>query len=125
MEGGWVPAYPLYADEPVGVVCVCPTDTHGAFFMQNDLLALAAKYVWWNPPEVVVANQLDKLTANVMEMGTWEDANALLARIGPDRFLAILESPPPGGISSKSLAFWHHRFGLPGAPPRATKRSFQ
>jgi len=94
-------------------------------FMQNDLLSLAAKYVWWNPPEAVVTKQLDKLTANVMEMGTWEDANVLLAKIGQDRFLAILKSPPPGGISSKSLAFWHHRFGLPGAPPRATKRAFQ
>lgn len=90
-----------------------------------DLLSLAAKYVWWNPPEAVVANQLDKLTVNVMEMGTWEDANTLLAKTGADRFLAILESPPPGQISSKSLAFSHYRFGLPGAPPKASKRVFR
>lgn len=89
------------------------------------LLALAAKYVWWTPPETVVANQLDRLAVNVMEMGTWEDANELLAEIGQDRFLAVLKSPPPGAISSKSLAFWHYRLGLPDEPPKASKRMFQ
>jgi hypothetical protein len=90
-----------------------------------ELLVLAARYVWWTPPATVVANQLDKLTVSVMEMGTWEDANALLAEIGQDRFLAVLKSPPAGAISSKSLAFWHHRFGLSGEPPKASKRVFQ
>ncbi|MTJ80507.1 MAG: hypothetical protein F8N37_05750 [Telmatospirillum sp.] len=89
------------------------------------LLTLAARYVWWNPPEKVLSDQLDKLTVNVMEMGTWEDAGALLAEIGRDRFLAVLKAPPAGAISSKSLAFWHYRLGLPGDPPKASKRVFQ
>lgn len=90
-----------------------------------ELRELAAKYVWWNPPEKVVAEQLDKLTVNVMEMGTWEDANALLDEIGPERFLSVLRAPPAGIISSKSLAFWHYRLGLPGDPPTASRRAFQ
>lgn len=90
----------------------------------TDLLTLAARYVWWVPPQTVVANQLDRLTANVREMGTWEDANALLAELGPARFVSILKSPPPGVISTKSLRFWHYRLGLPGEPPKASKRAF-
>ena len=91
----------------------------------SEMLSLAAKYVWWIRPEQVVANQLDRLTVNVMEMGTWEDANRLLSEVGPDRFISVLRSPPPGTISTKSLAFWHYRLGLPGEPPKARKRTFQ
>lgn len=90
-----------------------------------ELLRLAAKYVWWNPPEEVVAHQLDRLTVSVMEIGTWEDANALLDEIGPDPFVKVLKSPPPGTISAKSLAFWHYRLGLPGDPPKPSRRTFQ
>jgi hypothetical protein len=92
---------------------------------RSEMLSLAAKYVWWNPPEHVVANQLDRLTVNVMELGTWEDANKLLDEIGPDRFLSVLKSPPAGTISAKSLAFWHHRLGLLGEPPKARRRTFK
>src|SRR3546814_104959 len=87
-----------------------------------DLVKLSAKYIWWNPPEYVLEHQLDRLTANVMELGTWEDANRLLAAVGPQRFISVLKSPPPGVLSAKSLAFWHYRLGLPGDPPKPTRR---
>ncbi|MBF0334923.1 MAG: hypothetical protein HQL40_14960 [Alphaproteobacteria bacterium] len=92
---------------------------------RSTLLELAAKYVWWTPPEDVLANHLDRLTVGVMEMGTWEDANRLLAEIGEDAFRKVLEAPPAGAISAKSLAFWHYRLGLPGEPPKAGRRTFQ
>lgn len=85
-------------------------------------LRLAAKYVWGTPPEIVVSSGLRGLVVNVMEFGVWEDANELLELIGPELFVDVLESPPPGAISSRSLAFWHYRLGRPGAPPKARKR---
>ena len=44
----------------------------------SEMLRLAAKYVWWTPPDIVVSEGMYRLVANVMEMGTWEDASALI-----------------------------------------------
>lgn len=93
--------------------------------VDSEMLKLASKYVWWSPPEHVLENQVDRLVANVMELGTWEDANRLLAEVGRDRFISVLDAPPPGIVSAKSLAFWHRRLGRPGDPPKPTVRSFR
>lgn len=86
------------------------------------LLELAAKYVWWTSPELTVSQGIDKLVANVMELGTWDDAVALLKIVGTAPFLAVLNAPPVGIVSDKSLAFWHHRLGRDGAAPKSRRR---
>lgn len=86
------------------------------------LLELAAKYVWWTSPEITVSDNVGKLVANVMELGTWDDAIALLETVGTDPFLEVLDAPPIGVISDKSLAFWHRRLGRAGAAPRSRRR---
>ncbi len=86
------------------------------------LLELAAKYVWWTSPEVTVSKGIDKLVANVMELGTWDDAVTLLKTVGTDPFLAVLNTPPAGTISDKSLAFWHQRLGREGTAPKLRRR---
>lgn len=86
------------------------------------LLELASRYVWWTPPEVTVSEGIDKLVSNVMELGTWDDSVALLKTIGKDPFLAVLNAPPAGTISDKSLAFWHHRLGREGTVPKSRRR---
>jgi hypothetical protein len=50
-----------------------------------------------------------------MELGTWDDAHALLDVVGLDRFREVLAAPPPGMLSEKSWTFWHYRLGL-GTP---------
>jgi hypothetical protein len=92
------------------------------FQERQDLLSLAAKYVWWTPPEKVLAEETPRLVASVMELGTWEDAAQLLEIVGPEIFLEVLASPPAGTISDRSLAFWHYRLGRPGAPPKSRRR---
>ena len=64
-------------------------------------LWLAAKYVWWTPPDVVVSEGMPRLVASVMEMGTWEDAATLVECVGPDLFREVLRSPPAGIISDR------------------------
>jgi hypothetical protein len=59
----------------------------------SETLRLAAKYVWWTPPDVVVSEGMPRLVANVMEIGTWEDAAALVECVGPDLFREVLRSP--------------------------------
>ncbi len=86
------------------------------------LLRLAERYVWWRKPDTVVSSGLPRLVVSVMELGTWEDAHELLDILGPQMFIEVLKAPPPGVISSKSLAFWHNRLGLEGEPPKAGRR---
>ena len=88
----------------------------------QQLLRLAAKYVWWTSPETTVSEGIDRLVANVMEIGTWDDAACLLEMVGVEVFLKILTAPPAGVISDKSLAFWHYRLGGKGQPPRSRRR---
>jgi len=89
---------------------------------RSQLLQLAARYVWWTPPDIVVSDGMSDLVANVMELGTWEDACALVDCVGADVFREILKAPPSGAISDKSLAFWHYRLGGLGPPPKSPPR---
>ena len=84
----------------------------------NHLLELAAKYVWWTSPEITVSENIDKLVTSVMELGTWDDTVTLLDTVGSAPFLDVLDAPPAGAISDKSLAVWHHRLGRKGAAPK-------
>ena len=88
----------------------------------SEMRRLAAKYVWWTPPDVVLSEGMSRLIANVMEMGTWEDACALIECVGIDLFREVLKFPPTGVISDRSLAFWHYRLDGHGTPPRSRRR---
>jgi hypothetical protein len=87
------------------------------------LVALAERYVWWSPSERTVAHNLPRLVAQVMELGTWEDAHALLRIVGREAFVAVLRSPPVGTFSPPSWTFWHRRLGLGEPPPLPAGRS--
>jgi hypothetical protein len=89
----------------------------------SPLVRIARRYVWWSAPERTIAENLPRLIAQVMEMGTWKDAHELLALLGGDAFENVLRHPPPSVLSPKSWVFWHHRLGLGEAPELATKRN--
>jgi hypothetical protein len=57
-----------------------------------------------------------------MEVGTWEDAAEMMELVEADAIGAVLDAPPAGVISARSLAFWHARLGRPGDPPLPKKR---
>ena len=86
--------------------------------MSERLRELAGRYVWWSAPERTIAENLPRLIAQVMEMGTWEDSHELLALLGRDAFERVLRSPPSGILSPKSWVFWHYRLGL-GEPRKS------
>jgi hypothetical protein len=77
---------------------------------------LAARYVWWTPPARTVDENMPRLVAAVMEMGTWEDANEMEDLVGPDVISSVLDAPPPGVLSMKSLTYWHARLDRHGDP---------
>lgn len=90
-------------------------------FSSSLQLKLARRYIWWSSPEETMVSNLPRLIAQVMELGTWEDAHALLALVGLRAFVDVLRHPPPGVFSPRSWHFWHYRLGLgppAGGPPQ-------
>jgi hypothetical protein len=50
-----------------------------------DLAALARKYIWWQPPERTLRDR-HRLLAQVMDIGTHSDVEALRAALGDEEF---------------------------------------
>jgi hypothetical protein len=91
---------------------------------EAEMRALARKYILWTDPDTAL-NDLDRLIAQVMAGGTWQDAHSLLRRTGRERFLKVLRSPPPGVFSDKAWHFWHLRLlGRAPESPRPPPRQF-
>jgi hypothetical protein len=84
---------------------------------------LAKKYVWWLPPGEALARP-HLVTAQVMNLGDYDDARALEAALGRDRLAAALRAAEPGRFSPRSWSYWHYRLGLaaPGRVPPLPRR---
>jgi hypothetical protein len=76
-----------------------------------DLLSLARKYIWWQPPEYTVRDQ-HRLVAQVMNIGTHADAEALRAELGDDAFRHALHTARAGEFSERSWHYWYLILGL-------------
>jgi hypothetical protein len=85
------------------------------------LADLAARYIWWRdaqPPSE------DRIIAQVMNLGTYDDVGRLEASYAPQELRAVMLRAQPGWISARSWSFWRARLAragggcLPEAPPR-------
>ena len=84
---------------------------------------LARKYLWWLDPQDSIEDQ-DRLVAQVMNMGTFDDIRLVEAELGEDCLRRVLKGAKPGWFGDRPWTFWHYRLGLsrPGhrvpGPPR-------
>ncbi|WP_437982541.1 hypothetical protein [Sorangium sp. So ce117] len=83
------------------------------------LREIAARYVWWQPPEVTLARRHHFL-CQVMALGTEEDVTTVRRAMGDPALLDALEHAPPGVMDPKSWNFWHLFFGR--RPPPLPER---
>ena len=60
-----------------------------------DLTHFARKYIWWQAPETAVTSP-HSVIAQVMNIGTFEDARALLQQVGEAEFKQALREALPG-----------------------------
>lgn len=67
---------------------------------------LARKYFWWSAPGGV-PHDSQRVMAQVMELGTHEDAEALRAAVGDEALKEVLRGAEPGWFSEKSWHYWH------------------
>lgn len=89
-----------------------------------DLLYFADKYIWWQPPEVAVKDR-HRVIAQVMNLGTFEDVQALRRQTGDMELKQALQEARPGEFSERSWNYWHLILGLSqlqAVPPPPVRR---
>ena len=94
--------------------------------LPTDLLReFATRYIWWHdehPPSD------DRIIAQVMNMGTYDDILRLEAVCNPSELQQLMLRAQPGWISARSWDFWRGRLrarGIDGQiPEKPPRRSF-
>jgi hypothetical protein len=87
---------------------------------ENTLREIAARYVWWQPPDVTLA-YVNHFLCQVMTLGTSDDVRTVRRVMGDRALMDALEHAPPGIMDPKSWNYWHLFFGrrpppLPARP---------
>ncbi|HTH77343.1 MAG TPA: hypothetical protein VL593_00075 [Ramlibacter sp.] len=89
------------------------------------MMRLASKYIWWKPGAQAVS-QPDRVAAQVMELGDWDDVMLLRESEGDDFLRQVLLRAEAGQFSERSWNYWNLRLGLgrPGNLPPMPTRHF-
>ena len=78
----------------------------------KDLIAeLGRRYLWWEP----VGNQPhseERVIAQAMDLGTFDDIRRMERTIGCDRLGEVMLRSEPGWLSDRSWEFWRGRLSL-------------
>ena len=91
----------------------------------SSLTGFARKYIWWMTPDIAVTMP-ERVVAQVMNIGDYDDVQALVTLVGDDYLRAVLRRAEVGQFTSRSWAYWHYRLGLavPGHVPAMPTRTF-
>lgn len=92
----------------------------------SSVAELGRKYLWWKPVGDVPFSE-DRIIAQTMDLGTYDDILSLERLVGRPRLVAVMLHAQPGWLSSRSWEFWRGRLsratGAP-IPQQAPRRSF-
>lgn len=75
------------------------------------LTAFARKYIWWMTPDEAVTLP-ERVVAQVMNIGDYDDVQALATLAGDDYLRLVLRRAEIGQFTPRSWAYWHYRLGL-------------
>ena len=97
----------------------------------NDVLAdvvteFAREYLWWEPVDGQPHSE-DRIIAQTMNLGTYDDIVLLEQAVGNTRLLEVMLRAEPGWINDRSWEFWRGRLSFAtGAaiPNKAPRRAF-
>jgi hypothetical protein len=92
---------------------------------RDKLKRFAGKYVWWKTPDEAVTMP-QRVIAQVMNIGDYDDVQALAKQVGDDVLRDVLMHAEAGQFNARSWAYWHYRLGLSGIDhvPKLPARSF-
>lgn len=88
------------------------------------LTTFARKYIWWQTPDEAAA-MLGRVIAQVMNIGDYDDIQALANHVGDKVLRDVLTHAEIGQFNERSWTYWHHRLGLADVdevPPMPTRR---
>lgn len=91
----------------------------------NLLLSLSRKYIWWKSPDDAITQPM-RIAAQVMNIGDYEDVQALVNTLGNDFLREVVANAEIGQFNARSWHYWHYRLGLaecdcvPPMPARKT-----
>jgi hypothetical protein len=88
------------------------------------LAGFARKYMWWTTADIAVTMP-ERVVAQVMDIGDYDDVQALATLAGDDFLRVVLQQAEVGQFSPRSWAYWHYRLGLatPGHVPSMPMRT--
>lgn len=86
-----------------------------------DLLAVAERVIWFEPPERALADPL-RFLAYVMTYATAEEVAVVRDHVGEEGFREAIEKAPPGIIDARSWAYWTTMAGHDTVPPMPARR---
>ena len=75
----------------------------------------ARKYIWWKTPDEAL-HYPNRILSQVMNLGTWDDVQTLIAQAGEEKLRDILTQAEAGQFNARSWAYWHYRLGLAETP---------
>lgn len=87
-------------------------------FDNNDLKVFARKYIWWKTPEDAI-HFPQRVIAQVMSIGDYEDVQKLVSQVGKARLKETLISAQAGQFNERSWHYWHYRLGLVEPEPES------
>jgi hypothetical protein len=93
---------------------------------RQTIAEFSRKYLWWKPIGGEPHSE-DRIIAQTMNLGTWDDILLLEETVGKSRLVEIMLNAEPGWFSDRSWEFWRGRLScatgaaIPDQPPR---RSF-
>jgi hypothetical protein len=88
----------------------------------EEFLSLAARMIWFEPPEVALRD-VTRFLAFAFRYATHEDMKALRGVLSDDDLLEALAQAPPGIIDPRSWSYWHVVLGM-FFTPALTRREF-
>jgi len=87
------------------------------------LAEFARRYLWWEPIGGEPFSE-DRVIAQTMNLGTYDDILLLEQTVGWPRLIEIMRRAEPGWLSDRSWEFWRGRLSyamgeaIPQQPPR-------
>jgi hypothetical protein len=94
--------------------------------LPNVIAEFGRRYLWWEPVGGQPHSE-DRIIAQTMNLGTYDDILLLEQTVGQSRLVQVMLHAEPGWISDRSWEFWRGRLSLATGmqiPNKAPTRDF-
>jgi hypothetical protein len=93
---------------------------------EQTIAEFGRKYLWWKPIGTEPHSD-DRIIAQTMNLGTYDDTLLLEQTVGRARLVEIMLRAEPGWIDDRSWEFWRGRLSYAAGtaiPDKAPRRAF-